>query len=84
MTNVSRCQVSLDGGLTWVNAGNGVRVVIREINETEDEFEDMYLTVSDEGLILDQIGQVSGYCSGTAALDLDGLVALTTGKDGEK
>lgn len=74
---MSRCQMSIDDGVTWVEIATPLRVAIREVSETEDEGEDLYLMISDEGIVLDRIGQVSGLYHGTAALDRDALLTLT-------
>lgn len=74
---MSRCQMSIDGGVTWAEIANPLRIIIREVSETEDEGEDLYLMISDEGVVLDRVGQVSGLYHGTAALDRDVLLTLT-------
>jgi hypothetical protein len=62
-------QVSLDGGATYVDAPEGVRVIIHEAGEDDDSLLDLHITIdsSCEGIVTDL----------TAHADPDGTYPLT-------
>ena len=70
-------QVSLDGGQTWINVHNDVRIAFRDTDEDDDTMQDLLLTVTHEGLILDVIDQGRDIVSQTASLAVEDLIGLT-------
>jgi hypothetical protein len=72
-------QVSLDGGSTYIEAPEGVRVIIHEAGEDDDSLLDLHITIdsSCEGIVTDLIAHVDtdGTGSLSACYPIDQLVA---------
>ena len=75
---LSAIQVSLDGGVTFINAPDGVKVIIYEASEDDDTLLDLHITIDSncEGIITDLYPQVNEDCVGplTACYPIDTLV----------
>lgn len=76
-TALETCQVSLDGGQSWTSFGHDVRIAFRDADEDDDSMQDLLLTATREGVILDLVDQQNGLVSKTASLPLDAIVGLT-------
>ena len=67
---------SLDGGLNTQAFSEGMRVYFSEAGEDADELLDLHINITQEGLILDVVGQSSGIIVKTSAFDIESLVEL--------
>lgn len=74
----SNCQVSTDDGLTWQNINTAVRVSFRDAAEEDDRMQDLNLTITHEGVIVDVIDQTEGTIVKTAPVDIERLMEMTS------
>jgi len=65
-------QYSVDGGQNWLNMQE-IRILFRDADEDDDTLQDLYITATSEGIILDVISQASGLCEKTAFFDVESL-----------
>jgi hypothetical protein len=71
-------KVSLDGGVTYVEATASPKIIIEHVSEEMSNglpyHKDLHLTVSDEGLIVDLVDMDTGEVDGTSCYYIDDLV----------
>jgi hypothetical protein len=67
-------QYSIDDGATWHDIKTSVKFVFHEANEDDDEMQDLYGSVTHEGIILDLVGQCTGGIYLTAAMPIESLL----------
>jgi hypothetical protein len=70
-------QFSTDGGKTWQNINQSLRIIFRDAEEDDDGMLDMNMNITTEGVILDMVDQKSGEVAKTACIPLETLVAHT-------
>lgn len=76
--SASSVQMSLDGGLTWINLPDGqVRLNYRDADEDDDTLMDLSIVASSEGLILDLVRQNDGSVCKTWAMPIESLIEVT-------
>ena len=70
VTAAERCpkQASFDDGQTYCDASGNVRVIVSDVDVTADDYFDLHINVTDEGVILDLVGRDSEKVIKTAAL----------------
>lgn len=47
-------EISVDGGVTWIKAPEGARVLVKNAIESDIGFDDILVNVTHEGVIIDQ------------------------------
>lgn len=70
---MSKMQVSIDGGETWIDTDN-VRVIYGNVGIDEDQ--DLLVNLTHEGIILDLMDE-SGDVQATAAMEISDLEEMT-------
>lgn len=57
---MNQTEFSVDGGQTWLPLGEPLRVVFREAAEDDGTLQDLYMTVTPEGVTYDLVNRSDG------------------------
>lgn len=70
-------RISYDGGLTYVDLPEKVIIVFAEASEDDDEMIDVKIDITEDGIEVAAVGQVSGNVSNFVSYDAEDLSSLT-------